>query len=283
MEITEQLLTTEQGNLVAITLYRGDEETKASVVIAQALGVPQSYYTNFAQWLCASGYHVVTFDYSGVGKSAQQSMRKCKLDILDWASESCTRVVEHVKQTFNDLPLYWLGHSLGGQILGMLPCTRLIDKAVTIASGSGYWLQNSPPTKRKAWLLWFILAPLLTPMFGYFPGSKLRVVGDLPRNVIRQWRKWCLNPEYAVGIEGDALRQRYAAVTAPITSISFTDDEMMSLNSIRALHRFYLNSPQKLIRLSPTDVHETRVGHFGFFRDKFRETLWQQYLLPELR
>ena len=30
------------------------------------------------------------------------------------------------------------------------------------------------------------------------------------------------------------------------------------------------------------DAGATRIGHFGFFRHRFAESLWKRYLLPEL-
>ena len=35
-------------------------------------------------------------------------------------------------------PLTWIGHSLGGQALGLVPNRARIAKAVAIAAGSGY-------------------------------------------------------------------------------------------------------------------------------------------------
>ena len=61
-------------------------------------------------------------------------------------------------------------------------------------------------------ILWFGMVPVLTALFGYFPGKPLRMVGDLPRGVALQWRKWCLHPEYLLA-EGE--RYREAAPAAP--------------------------------------------------------------------
>lgn len=119
-------------------------------------------------------------------------------------------------------------------------------------------------------------------MCGYFPGKALRKVGDLPRGVMAQWRRWCLDPEYAVGAEGDAVRAEYAAVRAPIVSISFSDDEMMSVRNTESIHSFYSGVPRTLKRIAPRDIGARRIGHFGFFRAAFESSLWRPHLLPEL-
>jgi predicted alpha/beta hydrolase len=179
-------------------------------------------------------------------------------------------------------PLYWIGHSLGGQILALVPNKHSVAKAVTVATGSGYWLENVPSLRLKVWWLWYVLTPIALRVCGYFPGRALRKVGDLPKGVMAQWRRWCLDPEYAVGAEGDAVRAEYAAVRAPIVSISFEDDEMMSARNTESIHSFYTSAPRTLKRIAPRDIGVARIGHFGFFRAAFEFSLWRPHLLPEL-
>jgi predicted alpha/beta hydrolase len=71
-------------------------------------------------------------------------------------------------------------------------------------------------------------------------------------------------------------------VRAPITALSFTDDEMMSARNIESLHGFYASAPKKMKRLSPADAGVRRIGHFGFFNSRFESSLWRGQLLPEL-
>ena len=60
----------------------------------------------------------------------------------------------------------------------------------------------------------------------------------------------------------------------PMTSISFTDDEMMTEASIRTLHALYVATKVDFHRIGPPDVGAQRIGHFGFFRPQFEQTLW---------
>ena len=97
-----------------------------------------------------------------------------------------------------------------------------------------------------------------------------------------QWRRWCLNRDYAVGVGGEPVRQQFAAVKTPIVSFSFTDDEFMSEKTTASIHNFFINAQRKITRLSPSDIGAKRIGHFGFFRHRFCNSLWQQHMLPEL-
>jgi predicted alpha/beta hydrolase len=145
-----------------------------------------------------------------------------------------------------------------------------------VGTGSGYWLQNSPRLRNYVWWLWYFVTPVALPLFGYFPGKALKKVGDLPHGVMAQWRRWCLHRDYLMGEPGTSWRERYAAIRTPILSLSFTDDEFMSAQNTASLHGFYANAPREMRRIAPAELGVKRIGHFGFFRKHFAQTLWPQ-------
>ena len=270
------------GHELAGRFFLPDSPPAGAVLIAPAMGVTQSYYADLAAWLAARGFLVATFDYRGIGRSRRGRLRDLQADILDWATLDCAAMIDAVAAQAPGLPLYWIGHSLGGQIVPFIPNRDRIAQVVTIAAGSGYWRENSPGLRWRAWWLWYVVVPVALRLVGYFPGRSLRKVGDLPRGVMEQWRRWCLDPEYAVGAEGEWAGARYAAVETPLVSLSFTDDEFMSARNIASLHGFYSGAPKVMTRLQPIDVGERRIGHFGFFRSRSAASLWEPYLLPIL-
>jgi predicted alpha/beta hydrolase len=251
-----------------------------SVVIVPAMGVPQRFYAPLAQWLAARGFATLTFDYRGMGKSRHGSLRDVDIDIVGWAERDVAAAVDAAAGLAPGRPLTWLGHSLGGQVIAFTPNHTRARRAITIASGSGYWPENAPALRRRVPLLWYGVAPLALPLFGYFPGARLGMVGDLPHGVMEQWRSWCLHKDYACGVEPTA-RGRFAAVKLPINSISFTDDEMMSAANIASLHCAYASAPQSARRVAPADFGVQRIGHFGFFRPEL-ERAWDALLTPHL-
>lgn len=280
---SEQSIRTTDGQSVTARYFRPTGEPRGAVLIVPAMGCEQTYYAPFAAWLATEGFLVATFDYRGIGLSHRgRSLRGFKADIMDWARLDCAAMVEDLGQRTPGGPLYWIGHSLGGQILPFVPASERVTKMVTVAAGSGYWRENSPRLRRLVWLLWYAVVPITLPLCGYFPGKSLRMVGNLPRNVMAQWRRWCLHPEYAFGAEGAAARSHYAAVRTPITAFSFADDEMMSARNIESLHSFYSGAVCKMKRIAPQDLGVVRIGHFGFFRREFKDALWRNLLLPEL-
>lgn len=271
------------GEHVVARFFAPTGPARGALLLAPAMAVPQTYYTAFAEWLARQGLLVATFDYRGIGLSRRGHLRELDADVIGWATRDCAAMVDAVGARAPGLPLYWLGHSLGGQILPFVPNNDKVDKVLTIATGSGYWRENTASLKRTVWSMWYFFVPLAVPLCGYFPGKRLGMVGDLPRGVIEQWRRWCLHRDYAVGVEGATARARYEAIRQPIVSLSFTDDEYMTARSIAAIHDSYSNAPRDMRRIAPEQIGVRRIGHFGFFKPAFEQSLWQAHLLPELR
>lgn len=274
-------ICTADGTPIAARFYAPATAALGAVLIVPAMGVPQSFYATFAAWLADEGFHVATFDYRGIGGSRRGSLRQVDADLVTWAAQDTTAALRALEARAPGLPITWIGHSLGGQLLPFVPDRGAVTKIITVAVGSGYWRENAAPLKRKVWIFWWGAVPVLTPLFGYFPGKRLGMVGDLPRGVVQQWRRWCLHPEYALA-EGEATRALFASVTTPITAFSFTDDEMMSEANTTSLHGFFTGAPRTMRRLSPDEVGVPRIGHFGFFREAMRGPLWQGRVRREL-
>jgi predicted alpha/beta hydrolase len=236
------------------------------------MGVRRDYYAPFAQYLADNGLHVLTFDYRGMGDSRKGSLAGFQCDVTTWIEEDLASMLAEARNAAPELPLLYVGHSLGGQVLGVTPGREAVRAAMTVNTGSGYYRFNDRIALRVR-LLWFFFFPVLTPIFGYFPGKKLRMIGDLPKGVAGQWRRWCLHPEYLLA-EGDQWRAKMADFRAPILRYSFSDDDLITERAVDSLHSFYSGSRIERRHLSPADIRESRVGHFGFFYSRSRDKLW---------
>ena len=271
-------LDSNDGNALAARFYPGSGATvHGAVLIGGAMGVRQDYYAPFARWLATQGFTVMTFDYRGMGDSRApahaRSLRGFDADLFAWARDYDS-AIDALRERAPARPLYLIGHSLGAQLPGLLRNRARIDGLLSVAAGSGYWRDNAPQLKRSVLYFWHALVPLATRLFGYFPGKRLRKVGDLPRGVVLQWRRWCLDPRYHVGAEGPAVREQFAQVRFPVVALSMTDDELMTERGTRVLVDCYANAPRRIERIAPADVKAHRIGHFGFFRDQFQSSLW---------
>ncbi len=269
-------LAATDGYPLAVTRFAPSGSAWMTVVVASAMGVRRDFYAPYARHLAAEGAHVLTFDYRGMGGSRPARLGRLEASVDDWAARDLEAVLAEARRAATALPLVVVGHSLGGQILGLAPSNAAVRAAVHVTAGSGWYRLNRRMALRVR-LLWFVLMPLAVPLAGYFPGKALRAVGDLPHGVARQWRRWCLHPDYLLS-EGEAARAAYARVSAPILSWSFEDDPMISREAVDRLERHYRHARIERRHVAPGEVGRAAIGHFGYFAEASRETLWRESL-----
>ena len=245
----------------------------AHLVIAPGMAVGQHFYRDFADYLAGLGYQVWTYDYRGMNESAFGPMRECTADLSDWCRLDTDAMVRHAHQAGDGVPVFLIGHSFGGQTAPLLPCAGLLSGLVNIAVGSGATHHNQPATRRKAPLLWYVLVPLLSLLFGYFPGRRIGVIGDVPRRAMAQWRQWCLDPSYLLDAEAGA-RDAYARARYPVLALTFRDDELLLEAGSRMMHGAYTGTEVDYNELSPAQFGVPRIGHFGFFRRSHGAPVW---------
>jgi predicted alpha/beta hydrolase len=264
------------GFPLAVTRFTASGTPWAGLVIANAMGVRQEFYAPLAEYLAAHGIHVLTFDYRGTFASRAGKRRGFRADLMTWATQDLDAMLLEADDMAAALPVFYLGHSLGGQLLGVLPNNGRVRAAITVTAGSGWYRFND----RMPWqvrIFWFLAIPLLTPLFGRFPGKPLRMVGDLPAGVAWQWRRWCLHPDY-IHSQGPEVAAAFERVRAPITSYSFEDDPIITRPAIDDLHRRYTQAIVERRHVAPGELDRASISHFGFFAEASRETLWAEAL-----
>jgi predicted alpha/beta hydrolase len=196
----------------------------AAILIAPAMGVNARYYLPLATWLAEQGAAVLTFDFRGMGDSRTQPLRDTRADLHDWTQDQ-NAALEHLAGRWPGAPLLVLGQSLGAQLCAQLPARERIQGLLALSLGSGYVGHLQARFRWQARLFLHLAAPLGTALFGYFPGGRLGMVGDLPAGVMRHWRRWCLSPEYLLSAEGlhaQVRNSRFALI-----SLFSRDDELL--------------------------------------------------------
>jgi predicted alpha/beta hydrolase len=194
----------------------------------------------------------------------------------DWAVLDATAALDWIGQSYPDQPITVIGHSFGGQCLGLLENQRRISRAVFVGAQSGY-LGHFPAWQRvRLFLLWYFAFPLLTPALGYFPGRRLGLGEDLPKGVALEWARWCRQPHYLMDDLGADLPDYFATFEAPILAFKISDDSYGPEKAVDALLTWYRRSPITIRSVRPEDCGVGAIGHFGLFREVMRGTLWKE-------
>ena len=92
----------------------------------------------------------------------------------DWPELDTAGVLAWARQTWPDHKLMVVGHSSGGQTMGLVPNHELIDGFVSVAAIGGnanHWTGLGNLPKRLAMkLMWHFLMPGLSHLLGHYPG-----------------------------------------------------------------------------------------------------------------
>ena len=157
------------GYLLGATLFLPRGAKRHAVLINSATAVPRKLYRGFAGYLARRGCAVLTYDYRGTGDSRQKSLvgynqprslAGFKASMSDWAALDVTAAVAWMRERYNSLPLNYVGHSFGGQALGLLANNSEVSRALLIAAQAGYWkLMASPERYRVYAMLNFVGTP----------------------------------------------------------------------------------------------------------------------------
>ena len=273
VQVKPDIFNATDGHELAGYRFDPDGAARAVVVIAPAMAISQTFYSIFARWLAGQGYAVRTFDYRGTGESLRGPRRGAPGNLDEWRAKDYDAMLQQGHRENPNLPLFAIGHSFGGQCAPLLPSRELLSGLVNIAVGSGAMRHNTPAIRKTAPLLWYFLVPVLCPLFGYFPGTALGIVGDVPTGAMRQWRRWCLSPDYLLGAEPTA-RPAYASARFPVLALSFADDELLEEAGSLLLHAAYRENELDYFLIGPADHGLSRIGHSGFFRPSTGAALW---------
>ncbi len=246
---------------------------KSVVLIAPAMGITSKYYQHLATWLSTEGHHVAVLDYEGTGHSLIGKLKDCKADLFDWVKNIET-AGDFLKQRYPDLPLCFLGHSLGSQLFGFVRNQGHFEQAVFIASSTGYLRDGHTP---KRFLNYFLLAhiiPLSNALWSY-TNAKLFGRGDnYPKFAATQWRKWCLSKDYLLVDMPDTPHINFRTYKGKLVSIWFSDDPIANENTSRKLKDLFGSASKRLIKITPEEYHVNKIGHTGFLSRRFQESLW---------
>ena len=128
MTIETLSIPARDGFPLGATAYQPETNpTRTTISIHSATAVPQRFYRTLAGYLAQHGYRVVTYDYRGTGASRPASSRGFKTRACDWALQDMAGVVDWVRSTDRPQRHFLIGHSIGGQLVGLLPNGHLID------------------------------------------------------------------------------------------------------------------------------------------------------------
>jgi len=244
------------------------------VLLAPATGVRQHFYLRFARWLAAQGQDVLVFDYRGIGLSLQGPLKNCRATLAQWGQLDQAAALDWLAARTGSRQVVLLGHSAGGQMIGLLPNHHRVARLVGISASTGWFKGMRRAFAMKARLGLLCLVPLGIRLQGYAPTSALGLGENLPSGVARQWGQWCAAGGYAV----NAVRERpeqdfHASIRTPVTLLYAEDDDIATPATVADLLRTLPAAPHQVARVRPGEHGLSELGHLNWFRQSHR-SVW---------
>jgi predicted alpha/beta hydrolase len=258
------------------------------LLLTSGTGIPRGFYRRFAAFAADSGFLVLTFDYRGTGDSAPSTLKGCGIVYRDWGQLDVPVAAAWLREQAPDLALGVVGHSTGGQQLGLSPVVEDVDAALFIAVSTGYWAGMPTRVKWFTFVLWKLFVPLSGRVFGYFPSSHAGLGEDLPIGVAKAWGAWCFEPTYlGAFLDGTGHRTspdgrpfgpaHFADATVPRRALYFPDDTSATPANAPPLLALYDQAAVETHWVAPSDWGLSKIGHSGFFRSH-SAVLWADEL-----
>lgn len=259
---------------LAATVFTPAEAPRAAVLVNSATAVPRKIYRGFATFLAEQGFAVVTYDYRGVGGSRPAALKGFDASMSAWAALDVAAAIDHVRAVWPNAPLGVVGHSFGGQAIGLVPNNQEISRALLVASQAAYWRLLASPERYRAYALMRFIGSPVARALGYVPGW-LGIGEDVPRGVFLEWTDWVMRKRYFFDdptLEGLANFPRYRGA---LRAVGLNDDTWATPAAIDLLVSGFTGTQPERAQIDPRDVGAARIGHFGFFRPAHRDTLWR--------
>jgi len=235
------------------------------LLVNSAMGVRRRFYRHLAAHLEQEGIGTLTYDYRAMGDSAVGRDRLGGVRLDDWGLRDFPAALRWLRERYAPARVVVLGHSVGGQLLGLAPEVLTVDGLVGVAAQSGHWRHWDGLGRARVFTLWYAAIPLLTVTGERFPSSRLGLGQDIPSGVARQWAQWGRDREYARSRRVDPQPKYHEQVRCRLRTYLIGGDDLAPERAVRAWHDWFPNAGRELVDLGTHNAAGTLIGHFGFF------------------
>lgn len=261
------------GTLLPASLFEAPSP-QAVVIVNPATATPRGFYHSFCRYLAQCGATALVYDYRGTFEPPRE-LRGSNARMRDWGTLDFAGVVAWASARYPGVPLHAVGHSVGGHVLLMTPENAKISRAVLVASQSGFWRHYRGFEKFRVGFFVSVVMPLLTRLFGYFPGERTVFGTNLPSGVLHEWSRWCKSRGYFLDDpEMTSVLAHARTLTAGVTMIGVSDDPWATPQAIDAIVPAFTAATIARREIDPAQFGLGSVGHMGFFRSTNGPALW---------
>lgn len=259
---------------LAATLFPPVQNMKSAVMIGPATGIKRRFYAPFANYLAENGFGVITFDNRGIGDSLTGPVKRSKASLQSWGEYDMTAVLEELKGRFPGVKYHLIGHSAGGQLVGLMSNHQDLASLFNFAASSGRIANMKFLYRMQARFFMDVFIPLSNLIFGYTNAQWVGMGDPLPKLVAAQWRRWCNGQGYVKTDFGKGVNKHwYDTVSMPSLWLNATDDDIALDENVQDMLSVFKQLPAQTRSLEPKSFGLREIGHMKFFSRK-NNILW---------
>lgn len=282
VRVDEHRIAAPDDTLLCATVYSPANPSACNdrvVLIAPALGATQQFYAPYARFLAQVGFAVLTFDYRGVGASRQgESLRQDKTTLQDWGTKDLQAALYWMERQYPANKIFVVGHSIGGSLIGLAQDVGNVEGIMGVGAQTTHPRCWPIHLRLPLWLMWYLVIPLSSRIAGYFPAGLFGMGEPLPRGVGLEWAQLGRTQDHFRGIIPPS-RNHFNAFSGALALFSFSDDRQAPRRAVDDLANHYPNATLTLRQhIDKRELGAAQIGHTGFFREEFNDTLWQESL-----
>lgn len=242
------------------------ESARGSVILMAALGMGARFYQPLAQALQAAGLNVALVEQRGHGDSPWRPSRDCDWGFREPLVNEIPVALDWVKSRSSGVPVYLMGHSLGGHYAAMAAGVygAQIDGIILAACGSPWLGGFAGATRRKLKFLCAMIPPA-SALLGYYPGDRLGFGGREARTLMKDWLALAKTNRYQANGFSDDLDCGIAQYTGPVLSLRMADDAFAPPTSVDAVTEKFITATVSSVLLDAQTLGD-RADHFRWVR-----------------
>lgn len=265
------------GFKLSATLYE-PMQLKAAIMIAPATGIKRTFYHALADFLAHNGYGVICYDNRGIGDSQDGPINQSTASLIKWGQLDMPAVLERLKYHFPGTFYHLVGHSAGGQMVGLMDNAGDLSSLFNVACSSGSIRNMDYPFWFSAMFFMNGFIPASNFLFGHTKSQWVGMGEPLPKQVAAQWREWCNGTGYVEVALGKTVQDHhFDDLNIPSRWLYATDDDIANLKNVKDMIRVYSRITSEIIPLDPVEYGYKDIGHMKFFSSK-RKLLWKYAL-----
>ncbi|MBQ4879132.1 alpha/beta fold hydrolase [Pseudoalteromonas luteoviolacea] len=260
---------------LSATVFLPKGTLRGATLIGPATGIKRQFYTAFAEFLAANGYGVLTYDNRGIGQSLQGNVSDHDATLQSWGQLDQQAAIAALIAEFPDSNYHLIGHSAGGQLIGLASNALKLNSMFNVASSSGRLLNMKLRDQVKSHFFMNVFIPFSNLLFGHTKSQWFGMGEPLPSAVSKQWRSWCNGKGYVKTAFGKTIDKHYfSELTLPALWVNAVDDFIANDKNVRDMMSVSPNMKAETLTLKPKEFGLKEIGHMKFFSRR-SEVLWQ--------